>query len=338
MSKMQVSMKNLTSAGSTDPTLRKYSASGAGTKFDQISQKMEGRMLFGIPKKGRLHEKVINILKNSGLDFIRLPRLDIAECKRIPITLVFLPAHDIADYVGSGSVDIGITGEDMVAESGVQDKIVTLTKLDFGKCSLCVQAPVGTVKDVKELCGKRIATSFPNVTRTFFKDMCEKKTDVKYVSGSVEVACALGLADAVVDLVETGTTMRAAGLEVVAKIMDTECVLITKKDLSGDSAKLVEKVHQRVEGYQIAQKFSMISYNLPKTKFELAKQITPGREAPTVAVLDDPDWISISALVEIKSVNDIMDALIDLGAKSILIFAVSNCRFPTTGPSVYSKE
>lgn len=301
------------------------------TKFDQISEGMNGRMLFGVPKKGRLHDKVIKILQGSGLDFIRLPRLDLATCKRLPITLVFLPAHDIADYVGAGQVDIGITGEDMIAESGATDKIKVLMKLGFGKCKLCVQAPVGTITDVKSLCGKRIATSFPNVTRNFFEGLSEKKseTEVRYVSGSVEVACALGLADAVVDLVETGTTMRAAGLEVVETIMQTECVMITKKELSAESAKLVKKIFQRVEGYQIASEFCMLSYNLPKNKLGKAKKISPGREAPTVSVLDDPEWLSVSALVKIGDTNDIMDALTELGARSMVMFAVSNCRFPS---------
>jgi len=298
--------------------------------FEQISQGINGRMLFGVPKKGRLHNKVIKILEGSGLEFVRLPRLDLAECKRLPITLVFLPAHDIADYVGTGQVDIGITGEDMIAESGGTDKIEVLMKLGFGNCRLCVQAPVGKFKDVKDLCGKRIATSFPVVTRKFFDNLCEKKaeTEVKYVSGSVEVACALGLADAVVDLVETGTTMRAAGLEIVTTIMETECVMVKKKELSKERLLLVHKVFQRIEGYQIASKYAMLSYNLPKEKLAEAQKLTPGREAPTVSVLEQEDWISVSALIKIGDTNDIMDALSEIGAKSMVMFAVSNCRFP----------
>lgn len=165
---------------------------------------------FAIPKKGRLYDKVVELLKGAGIEFRRKDRLDVALCVGLPITLVFLPAADIAKFVGDGNVDVGITGWDVVKESMVQvDKIMDL---GFGKCKLSVQAPVvDKITSVEMLAGKRIATSFPDVTKAFFKEYDEKlgtTTSVSYVSGSVEAACGLGLADAVVDLVETGTTMR----------------------------------------------------------------------------------------------------------------------------------
>lgn len=165
---------------------------------------------FAIPKKGRLYEKVIEMLKGAGIEFRREPRLDVALCVGLPITLVFLPAADIAKFVGQGDVDIGITGWDVVTESKVQvDRIVDL---GFGKCKLCVQAPsIDKIESVESLAGKRIATSFPDIAKDFFQTYDEKAgttTKVFFVSGSVEAACGLGLADAVVDLVETGTTMK----------------------------------------------------------------------------------------------------------------------------------
>jgi ATP phosphoribosyltransferase len=165
---------------------------------------------FAIPKKGRLYEKVIEMLKGAGIEFRREPRLDVALCVGLPMTLVFLPAADIAKFVGQGDVDIGITGWDVVTESKVNvDRIVDL---GFGKCKLCVQAPVvDKIQGVESLAGKRIATSFPDIARDFFQTYDEKfgtTTQVNFVSGSVEAACGLGLADAVVDLVETGTTMK----------------------------------------------------------------------------------------------------------------------------------
>lgn len=169
-----------------------------------------GNCRFAIPKKGRLYEKVLEMLKGAGIDFHREARLDVALCNDLPITLVFLPAADIAKYVGEGNIDIGITGLDVVRESGVEvDHVIDL---GFGKCKLCVQAPVAeATTSVENLAGKRIVTSFPNLTKEFFDPIDAKKgvkTDIKFVSGSVEAACGLGLADAVVDLVETGTTMR----------------------------------------------------------------------------------------------------------------------------------
>ncbi len=171
-----------------------------------------GNCKFAIPKKGRLHDKCVEMLKGAGIEFRREPRLDIALCVGLPITLVFLPAADIAKFVGKGDVDIGITGFDVVKESEVD--VLKVIDLGFGKCKLCVQAPiVDKIESVQSLAGKRIATSFVNVTANFFKEYDEKAgttTEVSFVSGSVEAACGLGLADAVVDLVETGTTMKVS--------------------------------------------------------------------------------------------------------------------------------
>lgn len=165
---------------------------------------------FAIPKKGRLHEKVLEILQGAGIKFRREPRLDVALAVDLPITLVFLPASDIAMYVGEGNVDIGITGYDVIKESGVE--VNHIMDLGIGKCKLCVQAPVADkIANVESLAGKRVVTSFPELTKQFFKPLDEKmgaSTKISVLSGSVEAACGLGLADAIVDLVETGTTMK----------------------------------------------------------------------------------------------------------------------------------
>ena len=150
------------------------------------------------------------MLKGAGIEFRREARLDVALCVELPITLVFLPAADIAKFVGKGDVDIGITGFDVVIESKVD--VEKVLDLGFGKCKLCVQAPViDKISSVEVLAGQRIATSFTNISTDFFKSYDEKagtETEISFVSGSVEAACGLGLADAVVDLVETGTTMK----------------------------------------------------------------------------------------------------------------------------------
>lgn len=165
-----------------------------------------------IPKKGRLYEKVTEMLNAAGMKFNREPRLDVAVCYDLPITLVFLPAADIAKYVGEGNVDIGITGMDVVQESNVI--VEHIMNLGFGNCKLCVQAPVkDNITNVEALAGKRVVTSFPFLAKRFFDPIDAKlgvTTNINFVSGSVEVACGLGLADAVVDLVETGTTMRVS--------------------------------------------------------------------------------------------------------------------------------
>ena len=141
----------------------------------------------------------------------------------------------------------------------------------------------------------------------------------------MEVAPALGLADAVVDLVETGTTMQAAGLEAIGTLMETETVLIANRHST--HLTLIKRIHKRIEGYILATKHSMISYNLQRDQLRLAIKITPGHESPTVMPLDDSNMVSITALIATKDAADIMDQLKDIGAQSIVMLDVTNCRF-----------
>lgn len=279
-----------------------------------------------IPKKGRLYDKCSKVLEGAGLEYRREARLDVAVCKDLPITLVFLPASDIANYVGLGDVDMGITGQDCVAEAGVHVK--EEIKLGFGKCRLCLQAPVRNGwKGKEEVGGGRICTSFPELTRQFFSDLdasTGKSTNVRYVSGSVEAACGLGLADAVVDLVETGTTMKAAGLEVVAEVMQSEAILISNPQ--SERRDVIELIKKRIEGYITATKFMMISYNVAEKDLEACASITPGKTSPTVTKLSSEGMFAVSALVKRNDASMKMDELTDKGASDILLFAISNSR------------
>ncbi|OQS03095.1 ATP phosphoribosyltransferase, partial [Thraustotheca clavata] len=255
------------------------------------SPQKEDNLLFAIPKKGRLYERVVKLLNGAGLDYERPNRLDIANCTSLPVTLVFLPASDIATYVGEGNVDIGITGQDIIAES--ETNVNELMNLDFGKCRLAVQAPVASkFTHPKQLAGKRIVTSFPAITAEYFKQFeTDKPTQIKYVGGSVEAACGLGLADGIVDLVETGTTMKAAGLEIVSTIMSTQAVLISNPKTRHQ--KLVKKIHQRFVGFLLAQKYKMVTYNICKDKLQAAIKITPGRKAPTINPLYNEEFFAV---------------------------------------------
>lgn len=281
---------------------------------------------FAIPKKGRLFEKVNEMLKGAGIKYHREHRLDVALCKDLPLTLVFLPAADIAKYVGEGNIDIGITGVDIIEESNVEvDRIMDL---GIGKCKLCVQAPVvNNITDVSTLAGGRIVTSFPFLSEKFFKQFDDQKgvkTKVIEVSGSVEAATGLGLADAVVDLVETGTTMRAAGLEVVAEILETESVLIANK--KSEHKDIVEKIRKRIEGYITATKYVMISYNVHNDLLSDCIKITPGKKSPNITSLDDNEYKAVSCLVDKGNAISKMEELHDLGATDILTFDLANTR------------
>jgi len=287
-------------------------------------------LLIGVPKKGRLHELCIKLLVDgAGLDYRRPERVDIAHCKDAPVSLVFLPAHDIATYVSEGNVDMGITGQDVMAETEPDcANLETVVQLGFGRCKLAVQGPVSeNIKDVASLAGKRIVTSFPVIAEKFFKQYeteATGKTKIKFVSGSVEAACQLGLADGIVDLVETGTTMRAAGLEIVEKIMDTQAVLIkSKKALHPE---LIDTITRRIQGHFTATQYQMIQYNVKRTNLEKAVLITPGKRSPTITGLDDNEWVAVSALVLRKEVQNIADKLEAIGADSILIFSIQNTR------------
>jgi len=285
-----------------------------------------GNCKFAIPKKGRLYEKVVEILKGAGIEFRREARLDVALCIGLPITLVFLPAADIAKFVGGGDVDLGITGFDVVTESKVEvDKVMDL---GFGKCKLCVQAPViDKIKSVEQLAGKRIVTSFTEISKDFFKTYDEKAgttTKINFVSGSVEAACGLGLAEAVVDLVETGTTMRAAGLEVVHEILDTQAILISNPN--SPHGEIISLIKQRFEGYITATKHVMVVYNVATDLLPKAVKITPGKKSPTITNLECGNVKSVSALVLKKEVNEKMDALHAIGATDILVLALNNTR------------
>jgi len=294
--------------------------------MDTINISCPENCRMAVPKKGRLNEKVMSMLKGCGIQFQREHRLDVALCKDLPITLVFLPASDIAKYVGEGNVDIGITGIDIVEESEVD--VERIIPLGIGKCKLCLQGPVvNHIKDASELSGKRIVTSFPYLTKKFFDPLDEEKgvkTKVKFVSGSVEAACSLGLADGIVDLVETGTTMRAAGLEVVSDILQTEAYLISNKKTEHED--VVQLIKRRVEGYITATKNLMITYNVHIDLLEKACAITPGKRSPTVTGLEDKNYKAVSALVLKSQLNIKMDQLHDIGATDILAIDLSNTR------------
>ncbi|KAL9188249.1 hypothetical protein ACHAXT_006627 [Thalassiosira profunda] len=283
--------------------------------------------LFAVPKKGRLHEKVTDMLKGAGVEYHREPRLDIALCKDLDMTMVFLPASDISKYVGEGNVDIGVTGVDIVEEHGLE--VERVMDLGFGKCRLCVQAPVTSqITDIKALAGKRIVTSFPSLTKKFFDPLDAEMgvtTSIRFVSGSVEAACGLGLADAVVDLVETGTTMKAAGLEIVATVLETESVLITNPRTKHKD--IVDLLKHRIEGYITSKKFVMVSYNCPPDPavLEAVTKITPGKRSPTITALTDGGH-AISSLVKKKEIVKVMDDLHNAGAQDILVFDLANSR------------
>ncbi|KAJ2809545.1 ATP phosphoribosyltransferase (ATP-PRTase) (ATP-PRT) [Coemansia guatemalensis] len=304
----------------------------AGTYINTSLPDVSDRMLFAVPKKGRLYDQCLSLLSNIGIEFNRKPRHDIALVSNMPIALVFLPAADIATYVAKGNIDIGITGLDIIRESQTENDVVELVRLGFGKCKLQVQAPAADQRlaTAEDLVGKRIVTSFINLTRQRFAELegvddpTKIKTQVRFVSGSVEAACGLGLADGIVDLVESGDTMRAAGLHAVDTILDTESVLISNNHLR--FPKLAETIRQRVEGILAARKYVLCQYNIEREHLEKAVKVASGRKAPTVTQLDQDGWVAVSVMIERKTLASKMDELKEIGATDILVLQISNTR------------
>ncbi|KAH7072729.1 ATP phosphoribosyltransferase [Paraphoma chrysanthemicola] len=314
---------------------------------DTLGYSLNDRLLFAVPKKGRLHQVCLDLLHGSDIQFHRHSRLDIALVKNLPLALVFLPAADIPTFVGEGRVDLGITGRDQVAEhecvvpptatTGVEE----LLDLDFGKCALQVQVPQkGSLAKPEDLIGKNVVTSFTNLAEQYFRKLeaeqagtatngdsngqAKLKTVIKYVGGSVEAACALGVADGIVDLVESGETMRAAGLKAISTVISSSAILIKSKHAS--DPKLVELITARIKGVITAQKYVLCTYNVERSKLDAARKITPGRRAPTVNALEEDGWVAVQAMVLRKEIAIAMDKLTEIGASDLIVTKIENSR------------
>lgn len=269
------------------------------------------------------------MLNGADIQFRRSSRLDIALCLNLPIALIFLPAADIPTFVGEGRCDVGITGYDQVMESEVDVKMGM--DLLFGKCKLQIQVPQqGPYEKPEQLIGKTIVSSFTHLTRRYFeklegvKDGEPLKTKIKYVSGSVEASCALGVGDAIVDLVESGETMKAAGLYPIETIIETSAHLIYSKHPS--HPELLDVIQSRFEGLLAAQKYVLCNYNAPRDKLPDLLKVTPGRRAATVSPLEDEGWVAVESMVERKDIAIKMDQLKALGASDIFTLEITNCR------------
>lgn len=276
----------------------------------------------GIPSKGRLAELATRLLTDAGLRFRRQDRSLFARVRDRPIDVTFLRTDDIPTLCWEGAIDLGITGSDLVAESGA--KVRQRLALGVGSCRLAVCVPDDhRVNTPADLAGKRVATSFPHVTRTF---LAEHGVDphVVELTGSVEVMIALGVADAIVDLVETGSTLAANRLRILDEIGRYETVLIQNENTPHQE--LADRITRRLEGVVIARAYSLLEYNIPEDKLAEAEEVTPGFNSPTVNRLEKTGWYSVRAMVKRGDVPDIMEQLEHLGAAAILETAISNCR------------
>jgi ATP phosphoribosyltransferase len=280
-----------------------------------------------VPNKGTLSEPASEILSEAGYrrrtDSKDLTVIDPAN----QVEFFFLRPKDIAIYVGSGELDFGITGRDLVRDSDapVRERLA----LGFGSSSFRYAGPAGRDWKPADLAGKRIATAYPNLVR---KDLAERGIEATVIrlDGAVEISVQLGVADAIADVVGSGRTLSLHNLVAFGDpLCDSEAVLIERTDEDGQAGtrSARDQLVARIQGVVFGQQYLMLDYDCPRSALEKATAITPGLESPTIAPLADPDWVAIRALVPRRGVNEIMDELAAIGAKAILASDIRFCRF-----------
>jgi ATP phosphoribosyltransferase len=283
---------------------------------------MSNNLRIGIPSKGRLAEASAALLIEAGLVFRRQERGLFARVRDMPIDVTFLRTDDIPVLCAEGAIDMGITGGDLIEETGVE--LTKRLELGLGNWRLTICVPEGSrLGRPSDLAGCRIATSFPNVTRRYLKRHNVAAHTVE-LSGSVEVMIALGVADAIVDLVETGSTLAANHLVIFDELGRFEAFLVQSP--TTPHGQLADRVVRRLEGVVIARSYSLLEYNVPEGKLAEAEKITPGFESPTISKLEEAGWFSVRAMVKRSEVIEIMEQLEVLGATAILETTITNCR------------
>jgi ATP phosphoribosyltransferase len=283
---------------------------------------MSDNLRIGIPSKGRLAEAAAELLIEAGLNFRRQERGLFARVRDMPIDVTFLRTDDIPVLCAEGAIDMGITGGDLIEETGVE--LTNRLALGMGNWRLAICVPEdSSIRQPSDLAGRRIATSFPNVTKRY---LARHRVDAHTVelSGSVEVMIALGVADAIVDLVETGSTLAANRLSILDELGRYEAALV--QNSATRHTQLADRVVRRLEGVVIARSYSLLEYNVPEAKLAAAEKITPGFESPTVNKLEEPGWFAVRAMVKRSEVIEIMERLEALGATAILETTITNCR------------
>ena len=275
----------------------------------------------GVPSKGRLAELANGILRQAGLRFRRQDRSLFARVRDMPIDVTFLRTDDIPVLCAEGAIDMGITGSDLVSEAAAD--VTERLKLGIGKCRLALCVPDSNeAKSVKDLNNVRLATTFPVTTSTWLHEHGVNAHMVK-LSGSVEIMIALGVADAIVDLVETGSTLAANRLRILEEIGSYETILIQNPKCTDPMA---DRVVRRLEGVVIARGYSLLEYNVPRSQLDAAKEITPGFNSPTVSALEDTEWCAVRAMVKKSDLINVMEKLEAVGAHAILETEIANCR------------
>lgn len=275
-----------------------------------------------VPNKGALSEAASTMLREAGYRQRHDPKELVLTDADNGVEFYYLRPRDIAVYVGEGTLHLGITGRDMLLDSGAQAP--EIMALGFGRSRFRFAAPVEGPQSVAELAGRRIATSYPGLLEKFLADR-GLQARLIHLDGAVESAIRLGVADVIADVVETGTTLRKAGLEVFGEtICESEAIVIGHRGL--DRGPAVQQLLRRLEGVLVARNYVMVDYNVPRARLDEASAITPGLEAPTISALAREDWVAVRSLVPRKDSQRLLDDLYAVGARGILLTDLAACR------------
>ncbi len=275
-------------------------------------------MIIAIPSKGRLSQPSIEMLREAGIKIEAEERKLIVSTNNPNISVLFARARDIPNYVFMNSAQVGITGYDLVVEAGVDVEV--LLKLGFGKASLVVAVPINSdIKRLEDLKGKRIATEFKNIAKRFFE---EKGIDVEIVgvSGACENAPYIGIADAILDLTSTGTTLRVNNLRVIENVLDTEAVLIANKNVLEEFE--VKALVTAIQGVLNARGMMYLMMNIPEHALKDVKRIVPGLKGPTVMRVEAENTLAVHVVVHEDKLFEVLEKLKKVGARDILIVPI----------------
>lgn len=283
---------------------------------------INNKLKLAIQKNGRLTEETVSFLRSSGLEFESYQQRLFSTCRNFPLEIIYVRDDDISDYVESGAVDLGVVGQNLINET--RPNVKKLLNLRYGFCSLSLAVPKeSSVKLVKDLENKTIATSYPSSTEYFFKKRNIKVNIIK-IKGSVEITPILGIASAIVDLVSTGSTLALNDLRIIEKLYDSEAVLLANPlSLENEKkAKIIDKLLIRFKGVLSAKNYKYVMMNAPEKILPRIKKAIPGLKSPTISPLANPGWISIQSVIKEDVFWQTIEKLKKLGASDILVLPV----------------
>lgn len=274
-----------------------------------------------VPNKGALAEPASLMLREAGYRQRRDSRELVLVDEENTVEFFYIRPRDVAVYVGAGTVDVGITGRDLLIDSGTKAR--EYRGLGFAKSTFRFAAPVGSYHDLADLSGKRIATSYDHLVQGYLHQRGINAT-VVHLDGAVESSVQLGVADAIADVVETGTTLRAAGLAVFGEpLLHSEAVLIRNDDVDQDVLSVLDG---RLEGVIMARSYVMMDYDCQEEILPQAISLTPGYQSPTISPLHEDGWLAVRSLVKRKDMNRVMDDLHRVGARGIIVTPILTSR------------